>query len=252
MHAAPYSPAPGTASWPAWAAALAFGLGYWLLLILGFLHWHVATGLLFLVLWQLPRGKWPAIIAATIGVRCLNGVLVGWRNGVDGGFLYYWHDATSFVLGNFAEPFLVIAGIALLSRANVRPLALATVAGIERFLVAALVAAALLAGKDLVYVFNEGSVSDLRLAMLVDTTRLGTDVSLLAFFFVKNLLGHFIGALLVVPLGAWCVEPRHRAGSRRILGEATMLAPFFIGLLVLVGLARDGCSCSSRSPARWR
>ncbi|KFN46700.1 histidine kinase [Arenimonas metalli] len=239
MHAAPSPPAPGTASWPAWVAVLAHGIGYWLLLVLGFLHWHVATGLLFLVLWLLPRRQWPAVIVVTIVVRCLNGMLVGWRNGVEGGFLHYWHDAGSFLLGNFAEPFLAIAGVALLCRANVRPLALASVAGIERFLAAALVAAALLAGKDLAYVLNEGSVSDLRLALLVDTQRLGTDVSLLAFFFVKNLLGHFIGMLLVVPLGAWCVEARHRRGSRRILGEAMMLAPFFIGLLVLVALARD-------------
>ena len=239
MHAAPSHPAPGTASWPAWAAAVAFGLGYWLLLVLGFLHWHVATGLLFLALWLVPRRQWPAIMAATILVRCLNGVLIGWRNGVEGGFLGYWHDATSFVLGNFAEPFLAVAGVALLCRANVRPLAMASAGGIERFLVAALVAAGLLAAKDLAYVLNEGSVSDIRLSLLVDTTRLGTDASLLAFFFVKNLLGHFIGMLLVVPLGAWFAESRHRPGSRRILGEAMMLAPFFIGLLVLVAVARD-------------
>ena len=48
----------------------------------------------------------------------LNGVLIGWRSGVEGGFLRYWHDAGSFVLGNLAEPFLVIAGVAWLCRAN--------------------------------------------------------------------------------------------------------------------------------------
>jgi two-component system sensor histidine kinase UhpB len=216
-----------------------FGLGYWLLLLVGFLHWHVATGLLFLAFWLVPRRQWPVLVVATVAVRCLNGVLIGWRNGVEGGFLRYWHDAGSFVLGNLAEPFLVIAGVAWLCRANVRPLAMAAVDGIERFLVAALVAATLLAAKDLGYVLNEGSVSDIRLSMLVDTVRLGSDASLLGFFFVKNLLGHFIGMLLVAPLGAWVVERGHHAGSRRILGEAMLLAPLFFLLLVLVALAKE-------------
>lgn len=239
MHAVPSPPSPGTASWPAWAAALAFGLGYWLLLVVGLLHWHVATGLLFLALWLLPRRQWPAIFVAAIVVRCLNGVLIGWRNGVEGGLLRYWHDAASFVLGNLAEPFLVVAGVALLCRANVRPLAMAAVEGIERFLLAALVTAILLAAKDLGHVLNEGSISDIRLSLLVDTVRLGGDASLLVFFFVKNLLGHFIGVLLVVPLGAWIAERRHHPGSRRILGEAMMLAPFFIAMLALVVLVND-------------
>lgn len=239
MRADPLAPHAVTAPRPAWLAAVAFGLGYWLLLVLGFLHWHVATGALFLALWLVPRRQWPGIVLATIVVRCLNGMLIGWRNGVEGGFLYYWHDATSFVLGNLLEPFLVIAGVALLCRTGVRPLSLAAVEGVERLLVAALVAAALLATKDLGYVLNEGSVSDIRMAMLVDTVRLAGDTSLLAFFVMKNLLGHFIGVLLVVPPGAWIIEPRHRAGSRRILGEAMMLAPLFIGLLVLVAMASD-------------
>jgi two-component system sensor histidine kinase UhpB len=216
-----------------------FGLGYWLLLVVGFLHWHVATGLLFLALWLVPRRQWAGIVLATIVVRGLNGALIGWRNGVEGGFLHYWHDATSFVLGNLLEPFLVIAGVALLCRAGIRPLALAGVQGIERFLVSALVAAGLLAAKDLLYVLNEGSVSDIRLSMLVDTVRLGSDGSLLGFFYVRNLLGHFIGVLLVVPLGAWWAEPRYHPGTRRILGEAMMLAPLFVVLLALVTVAKD-------------
>ena len=239
MHAAPTSPASGTAPWPAWRGALAFGLGYWLLLVVGFLHWHVATGLLFLALWLVPRRQWPAIATAAIIVRCLNGVLIGWRSGVDGDFLAYWHNGTAFVLGNFAEPLLVMGGVALLCREGIRPLAMAGVEGIERFLLAALVAAALLASKDLAFVVNEGAVSDIRRLLLVDTVRLGTDASLLGFFFVKNLLGHFIGMLLLVPLGAWCADPRHHPGTRRILGEAMMLAPFFLALLVLVVIAKD-------------
>lgn len=239
MAAAPAPLASGPAPWPAWRGAVAFGLGYWLLLVLGFLHWNVATGLLFLALWLVPRRHWAGIVLATIAVRCLNGVLIGWRNGVEGDFLRYWHDATAFALGNLAEPFLVIAGVALLTRREVRPLAFASVAGIERFLLAALVAALLLAAKDVAYVLNEDSISDIRLSMLVDTRRLGTDASLLAFFGVKNLLGHFIGVLLVVPLGAWIAEPRHHPGTRRIIGEALMLAPVFILLLVMVAVARD-------------
>lgn len=242
MHAAPLPPDSGTASWPAWATALGFGLGYWLLLVVGFLHWHVATGLLFLALWLVPRRQWIVIVLATILVRCLNGALIGWRNGLEGGFLHYWHDPVSFALGNFAEPFLVVAGVALLGRAAVRPLALAGVEGIERLLAAALATAGLLVLKDLLYVLNEGSVSDIRLSMLVDTVRLGSDVSLLGFFLVKNLLGHFIGILLVVPLGAWCVEPRHRPGTRRILGEAMMLAPLFVALLALVAVVKDSAA----------
>ncbi|GAB2488830.1 histidine kinase [Arenimonas alkanexedens] len=239
MHLAAPSPEPGIASWPAWRGALAFGLGYWALLVVGFLHWHVATGLLFLALWLVPSRQWPAIALAAITVRCLNGILIGWRNDVDGGFLRYWHDGLSFVLGNLAEPLLVIAGVALLSRAAIRPISLAGVEGVQRFLLAALVAATLLAAKDLGYVLNEDKVSDIRLSMLVNTVRLGSDASLLSFFFVKSLLGHFVGVLLVVPLGAWYVEPRHHAGTRRILGEAMVLAPVFFLLLALVAVAND-------------
>jgi len=242
MNAAPSRPVPGVASWPAWRRALAFGLGYWLLLVVGFLHWHVATGLLFLALWLAPRAHWPALVFATIAVRCLNGVFIGWRNGVDGAFLGYWHDGVSFALGNLAEPFLVIAGVVVLSRANLRPSALAGVEGTQRLLVAGLLAAALLAAKDVGYVLNEDSVSDIRRSMLVDTVRLGNDVSLLGIFFMKNLLGHFIGILLVVPLGAWIAEPRHHPGTRRILGEAMMLAPTYLALLLLVLFAKDSAS----------
>lgn len=244
MRADPLPVAPVTGSWPPWLATLGFGLGYWLLLVIGFLHWHVATGLLFLALWLLPRRQWPAIVLATSVVRCLNGALIGWRNGVDGAFLHYWFDATSFVLGNLAEPALVLGGVMLMGRAAIRPLALASVEGVERFLIAALVSAGLLACKDLAYVVNEGSVSDIRLSMLVDTVRLGGNVPLLGYFYVKNLLGHFIGILLVVPLGAWWVESRHHPGTRRIIGEALVLAPVFVGLLVLVAVAKDSVALS--------
>lgn len=240
MSAAPSPFSPLTAPWPAWAVAIAFGAGYWLLMALSFLHWNLATGLLFLALWLMPRRYWTGVVLATMLTRSLNGVLIGWRNSIDDDFLRYWHDPTAFVLGNLFEPFPVVVVVALLLRAGIRPLALARIEAVKAFLYAALATAGVLTSKDLLYVLNEGIVSDLRRSMLIDTLPLaGENASLLGFFFVKNLLGHFIGILLLTPLAAWCAEPRHWPGTRRILGEGMMMAPLFVALVVIVMATSD-------------
>ena len=114
VSAAPSPFSPLTAPWPAWAVAIAFGAGYWLLMTLSFLHWNLATGLLFLALWLMPRRYWTGVVLATMLTRSLNGVLIGWRNSIDDDFLRYWHDPTAFVLGNLFEPFPVVVVVALI------------------------------------------------------------------------------------------------------------------------------------------
>ncbi len=224
-----------------WLGALLFAIAYWLLLVLGFLHWHLANGLLFLAFWLAPWRAWPAIAVAVVVVRSLNGVAVAWSSDIDAPFLGSWANPLAYVLGNWLEPLLVAPGAWLLRRKGAafdRP------EGIIRFLLAICVAAALLASKDFAYVVNEGLVSDLRLNHVVDTVPIQGPgaATLLVYFVLKNFLGHFVGMLLLVPIGAWIVDRGYRAGSAVILRAALLLLPIAVILLVLALQAREAPS----------
>jgi hypothetical protein len=54
---------------------LAYIATYVLLGYLQFYHWTITSGLLFAVLWWLPRRWWPGIFLATIAARLIGGII---------------------------------------------------------------------------------------------------------------------------------------------------------------------------------
>ena len=214
-----------------------FALGY-----VQFYHWNIANGLLFAVLWTLPRRWWPVLCAATILARIASGVVIYTLTGTDGPFLGFWGGPLQFALGNLLEPFLVLSGASLLRAWNTTPGALATGPAIARLHAAAMVSALAVVGKDLLYVLDDGMIADVRRAVIHDPVPIGAPGSwpLLAAFAIKNALGNFIGIMLVTPLAWWLATPRHRAGSRAILRDGLRwLLPAVALYMALVAVTPD-------------
>ena len=217
-----------------------FGLAYWLLLIGGLLHWHVATGLLFFALWLSPRRGWPWIVLAAF--------LAGWANdrlfalpalGLRSAPLG-WEGGVSLALGHLLEPLLVAGAVMWLRRDHAAPAALADLKGAVRFLLSALLMAVLLVGRDVLVSLDADGAGGVHLPLPFEAAALHEAGSgaRAALVLIRNLLGYFIGCLLVVPLGAWLSERRFHAGSGRILAEVLVLAPLALVLMGLMLVAR--------------
>lgn len=225
----------GWAAGPALVAltlVLYLGLGR-----VGFLHWAVNNGALFSVLWLLPRRYWPWVFAGTVLARCLGGVLIHTASGVQGAFLGYWSGPAQFVLGNVLEPFLVAGGVVLLQHWRITPHTPASLQQISRLHLAALASALLVMGKDVLYVWNDGWIGDVRAMRIVDVVPLLADpgLSRVAEFAIKSLLGNFTGILLAAPLLAWAVSATNRERSAPILRDGLRwLLPVAIGYLAWV------------------
>lgn len=207
---------------------------------IGFLHWAINNGALFSALWLLPRRHWPWVFAGTVLARCLGGVIVHSASGMPSAFLGYWADPVQFVLGNVLEPFLVAAGVLLLQNWRISPHTLASLQQISRLNLAALASALLVMAKDLLYVWHDGWVGDVRAMRIVDVAPLLADGALpqLAEFAIKGLLGNFVGILLAAPLLAWAVSAANREGSAPILRDGLRwLLPMAIGYLLWVASA---------------
>jgi len=203
---------------------------------LQFYHWNITTGLLFAALWLFPQRWWPALFVATIAARMVAGMVVARLAGGSEGFLMYWADPVQFVLGNVLQPFLVVTGVLMLHRWGVSAGAPASTGAIARLQLAAAVSALAVAGKDVLYVLNDGWVGDVRRGVVVDVMAIEGMGSwtLLTGFAIKNALGNFIGIMLVVPLVWWVAAPQERPGSRRILqaGIRYLLPAAFAYLLL--------------------
>ncbi|KGM53513.1 hypothetical protein N800_07380 [Lysobacter daejeonensis GH1-9] len=232
---------PGGVGLPGWGAGLGLALltaGLYLGLgLVGFLHWAVNTGALFSALWLLPRRHWPWLFAGTVLARSLGGVIVHTTSGMSGAFFGYWSGPLQYLLGNVLEPFLVASGVLLLQRWRVTPQTAASLQQISRLHLGALVSALAVMAKDLLYVWNDGWMGDIRAARIVDVAPLAVDGALphLAVFGIKSVLGNFVGILLVAPLLAWGVRPAHREGSATILrGGLRYLLPLVGGYLLWV------------------
>lgn len=222
---------------PGWLAVVSFGFAYWLLLIVGLLHWHVATGLLFLALWLAPRRGWPWIVLAAFVAGWADGVLVG-SDGAAWGSVSLAGSATlSVLLGHLLEPLLVAGAVLWLKRLFPGPTALASLAAMVRFLLSALLVSVLLVGRDVLVAFEQGvGLPGLFGVAHLDEAGSG---ALTALVLVGDVLSYFVGCLLVVPLGAWLAGKKFHAGSARILGEVLVLAPLSLVLLGLMLVARE-------------
>lgn len=207
-------------AWPAGVLlAAGFIAAYFAMGYVQFYHWNIANGLLFAVLWALPRRWWPLLCAATILARIASGVAIYTFTGTEGPFLGFWSGPVQFALGNLLEPFLVLSGASLLRSWKTPPRATATGPAIARLHAAAMVSALAVVGKDLLYVLDDGMIADVRRAVIHDPVPIGAPGSwpLLAAFAIKNALGNFIGIMLVASLAWWMATPGHRAGSSAIL-----------------------------------
>lgn len=215
-----------------------FGIAYWLLLIVGLLHWHVATGLLFVVLWLAPGRAWPWFVLAAFAARWTNESLFVLH---DAGASLGWEAGVSLVLGHLLEPLLVAGAVLWLRRLSAAPASLGDQEGVARFLLAALLMAVLLVGRDVLVALDPDGAGGVRLPMLFEAAALqeAGSGSRAALVLIRNVLGYFIGCLLVVPLGAWLADRRFHPGTGRILGEVLVLAPMGLVLMGLMLVARE-------------
>ncbi len=225
----------------AWLVA-AFVVVHVALAYVQFYHWTITNGLLFAVLWLLPRRWWPALFAATVAARIVNGVATYTLSGISGPFLGYWSDPLQFVLGNVLEPFLVVTGVLALRAWRVLPSTPVTSRTIGLLHIAAAISATAVVAKDLVYVFNDGFIADVRRGIVFNPVPLGGPGSwdLLGAFAIKNALGTFIGIMLVAPLACWMATPRNRQGSSMILRSALRYLLPTLTMYVLLAASTPG------------
>jgi two-component system sensor histidine kinase UhpB len=232
------------ATTPARALAIGAGLALsvaLLLVPLSFVQryqWNLATGLLFVLAWCLPTRWWPWLAGGTIASRVAMGAVIGERSGYHGGFLAYWADPMQFVLGNLAEPFLVMTGAFLLQGWQVHPGVRVGMRTEGKVHLAALVSSLAVTLKDLAYVLNEGFVADVRLAVVVGPHPLRGEGAwaLLGEFATMHVLGNMIGILLLTPLVLWLFSPRPLSPSSRVLGWALALMAPAMALFVVLSL----------------
>lgn len=230
-----------TAPRQGWFALCCFGIAYWLVLMVGFSHWHLAIGLLFLAMWMAPLRAWPWIVLAAFLARWANegpfalpGIGAGDGPGV-------WGPVVPRLLGHLLEPLMVAAVVHWLRRLPALPSSLGDPEGAVRFLRAAVLLAVLLVGRDLLVALGPDGAGGLRLRVPVEAAALQEvgQGARAALVLVRNVLGYFLGCLLVVPLGVWLFEQRFHPGSGRILGEVLVLAPLALLLMGLVLVARE-------------
>ncbi len=244
LHAQLFSESPpsGTAWHAGVMLAAGFVVAYFVLGYVQFYHWNVANGLLFTALWVLPSRWWPWLFAATILARIASGVVIYSLTGIVGAFLGFWTGPVQFALGNLLEPLLVVSGVLLLRGWGTRSSAAASGRGIALLHGAAMASAIAVVGKDLLYVLDDGTIADVRRAVILDPVPIGApgSWSLLAAFAIRNALGNFIGIMLVAPLAWWMATPLHRRGSARILQAGLRWLLPAVALYFALALASPG------------
>ena len=204
--------------------------------LVGFFHWLIVDGLLFVALWALPRRHWPWVFLAAIVARIAAGVIISIASGLPGAFLGYWSSPISFLLGNVLEPFLVVTGVLLLQHWRLHPGGQVTTASMAKLHFAAAVSAFAVACKDIAYVLNENAIGDVRQALIVNMVAIeeANTWGLLSAFAIKNFLGCFVGIMLLAPFALWAGSGGHRRNSSVILKDGmTYLLLVMIGYLVL-------------------
>lgn len=203
-------------------AALGFVALHVILGRLGFFHWMIVDGAVFTAMWCLPMRGWKWLFGATIAARLIGGILIGTASNAQFEFLGYWNGPTPFLLGNVAEPFLIATGVLYLRQARLSPCTPVTPERMAHLHGGALISAIAVAAKDIAYVASEGMVGDVRDGRVVNMVPLGGPGSfdLLATFALKNLMGCFIGIMLIAPFALWLASPVQRMGSGLILRAA--------------------------------
>ena len=242
-------PEPQILPWPAndapWWQWLLAAVGFFILYLMawwvGFFHWNIANGAMFVLMWCLPVCRWPWLFTAIIIERIIGSVVIAMETGIVLPFLNYWQSPVSFVLGNLLEPFLLACGVWYLHRMRLLPGNAVIPERMAQLHVGALLAALAVVTKDIAYVINEGMVGDIRDGRIVDMVSIASSDAyiLLATFALKNFMGSFVGIMLVAPFAFWAASPMHRDGSMRIMRVAAhwLLPVMAIYLLLSLNLS---------------
>lgn len=210
---------------------------------LGFYHWNLAHGILFIGFWWLPiRWWWLLALCNTVQYAVVSPLLIDGMNWAPNRFLGYWTHWVQFFCGNVMPSVAAMAGAACMLRWNTpidRP---ADTGSLARLHLAALAAAVVHMAKDLWYVIDEGQVGDLRHNRIVDMVPLGGpgDAQLLVPFALNHLIGAFVGVMLLAPLAMWWMTRNAVPDNRRILADgARSLLPAALVFLALSVLAHS-------------
>ena len=213
------------------AASLAYAIAWQL----GFWHWALPVGVMFVAAWALPYRWWPLWVV----VATLQGSVID--------LLYQlssespaWPSPLHWFLGMAAPPLLAMPGAAWLrSRGDAlgQPV---NVASVTRMLLAALLVATLYVAKDLVYVLADGQVIDIdqRSGKIVGVAKLGApdDMAVLVPFATSHFIGAFVGIMLLAPLAMWWYSRHSLPANRTILiSAAKYLPPMAAVYLLLAG-----------------
>ena len=207
------------------AYAIAWQLGFW--------HWALPIGVLFVAAWGLPARWWPLLVLAT----AVQGTLLD--------LLYQhfteqpaWPSLWHFMLGMVAPALLVLPGVALLRYQGDELGRPVDVPRIARLHIAALLVAGLYMLKDLVYVLADGQLIDIdqRHGTVASVHVLGTasDAAILTPFAISHFIGAFVGIMLLSPLAIWWSTRGAQPHNRDILVfTATWLLPTAAAYLLL-------------------
>ena len=212
---------------------------------LGFWHWNIGAGIVLTAMIFSQPSRWPWIVLAAG---------LAWT--AAGALSHPDPDAPSFApildfallgcascvryfIGHWADPLLCLLPAWWLYRRAQGPRALVSPEGMALLHLVVLAAAILQTVTDILWVLGEGFVADTRHRQIVDHVAInaGNAAELLGAFTLKQVLGYFLGTMLLLPLVLWLRLPALRQHSRRMLVEVCVLllpaTGLFLGLLWL-------------------
>lgn len=221
---------------------IVYYLAYLSLGYIQFYHWLLTGGLLFSALWLAHRRWWPWLFVTTILARMTFGFITYRLTGIHGPVLGYWSDWMQWFLGNVPEPFLIAVGVTTLHRLGVRPGIAVDASSIVRLHLAALLSALAVTTKDVCYVINDGAIADVTRGIVYGSVPLGGPGSweMLLRFAIKNMMGSFVGIMLIAPIALWIASPGARHGTRSILRDNYRITLPAATLFLLLGTLADG------------
>ena len=170
----------------------------------GFFHWSLLTGLTFFVYWQRPIREWPLWTVLSIIATLMMGVLIRWQTyGSAQAFNFFSPGIAEFIIGNFIWPFPIMLGVWYLKSKPLLFNSPVTIKSMSMLHLAALLTTFFLTLKDLAYIFTEGTVGDVRGAVIVDMQAITYPESLPLLFQFTIIL--FRELFIRIPPKCFCI-----------------------------------------------
>jgi two-component system sensor histidine kinase UhpB len=210
--------------------------------LIGLWHWNLSAGLVFGALLVAPRWARSALILSAMRVDLIVvGLWTLWSDpvAVSGGVQGF---AFEVLVVDILDPLATLFVVSILRRHLVSPSDLCGLRGSTLLHCAAFAAAVPMTITDVLWVIDEGFVADLRQGEVLDAIRItaGNAWVLIGTFAVKNLLGYFLGIMLMAPLLGWLVERELRRGSAPILRDTLVFLLPSVVLFVAIVLSIAG------------